>query len=117
MTDNQIHELVTEQPYSDSGCITKGWTGRFDWISDWKEWTLDFDLHFLGHSKNWCMGSLNIDPFFFSLEIGPIDLFVAYRMVVKPPKTVIIGDIHARALQGDLIDRGPNRNYRYEDFN
>lgn len=83
LLDESGHEFL-ERPYSNTAPIEKKWTGGF-WF-DVTDWGLEIKLDFLGHSKNWSMGSLNIDLCFFSLTLGPIDFFVAYRMIVQPPK-------------------------------
>lgn len=76
--------LGKEQPYSDSGCVKKGWIGNY--YFDNEEWYLEFDVSFASHSKNWCMGSLNIDLFHFSFAFGPFSLFFAYRIEIFPPQ-------------------------------
>lgn len=77
--------LSPELPYSDTKPITQGWTGRFEWMEHWLKPSLQIQL--CRGSKNWCMGSLNFDVVFFSLELGPVDLFFAYRVNVTPPKS------------------------------
>ncbi len=81
-----------EKPYTDTNPIAKGWTGGFWWqaFADWCK--PEISLQFLRGSKNWSMGTLNFDVIFFSLELGPVDLFFAYRLNIAPPKLYSKGE-------------------------
>jgi hypothetical protein len=75
--------------YSDSHLIKKSWI-----FNRWpvEKWNFEFSLRIMGHSKNWSMGSLNIDVFSLGIELGPLDIFFAYRLEVFPPPTKPITD-------------------------
>jgi hypothetical protein len=92
----------TEIPYSDTKPIKKGWVGGF-----WKEskWAWEIDLDFLSHSKNWSMNSLIIDLIFFELQLGPFEMFFAYRLRIKPPtlpEKILVSD--GLPKRRDMID-------------
>lgn len=85
--DAEVGVEVLDEPYSDTGCVKRqGWTGSFELNRKLKDWLKPrVSCHFFGHSRNWCMGSLTFDILFFSFELGPIDLFFAYRFRIYPP--------------------------------
>ncbi len=73
-----------ELPYTDSGCVQKIKVRCFDFNDG--PWGFKFKLKLGGHSKNWCMGTLNIDVWSLGIHIGPFEWFLANRLMVKPPK-------------------------------
>ena len=85
---NAIHNFKPmEEPYSDTGCVKKGWDFRY--FKDDGGPFFEFKPSFLVHSKNWSMGTLNIDIFAIEFSFWRWEWFLAYRIVVKPPKAAV----------------------------
>lgn len=92
-----MSDLTVEQPFSDSGCVKKYVVNTL-WWNGW-DWQFEFRPRFAGHSKNWSMGSLNIDLFSICVSVGPIEWFFSWRLMVLPPKpSVSLSDAFAAVV-------------------
>lgn len=70
-------------------CLTKGWKFMTFVESEFRLW---LSIRGLTYSKNWSMGSLNIDLFSVSLHLGKREFYMVYRVHVTPPKTFSVKD-------------------------
>lgn len=66
----------------DKPCVTKGWKFMTFTESEFRIW---LSFRGLTNSRNWSMGSLNIDLFSVSLHLGKREFYMVYRLNVTPP--------------------------------
>lgn len=96
MSNLKFWSSPVELPHSDSGAIKKGWELRFFNDNSWLSFAFELDV--MTHSKNWSMGTVNIDIFCLNIVISKWELFLSYRFEVFPPKEVSIMSPSKEAL-------------------